>query len=409
MSSLDQESLKNMTQYHRLSVYDNQVRIFLWKIYAYSFLDQFILLFTSYSLFFRDSGLQPLQIGVLYGILPVTTFIFEVPTGVLADTYSRRTLLSLAQLLRAVAFLLWFIFQNYVSFAAGFALWGLSMTLISGTFESFVYDELKHFNREKEYERVRGRIDASHFAGLTLATFFGGFVAAFGYEMVFIPSIAIPLAAASVILMTRPVHAVRSTGERQYWHIVCGAFTEMRGNPYLLRIMVYFAVSFGVIEGSNEFWVLYFGERGVVLGEIGIILAMANAATVLAGFTTHHWRAAERTMYLLMLVAGAVAIASTMFSTLASVCFSLIFCYTSQIAIIKCETRLQHAAQSHQRATVTSIRSLLTQMVTFVYFLVVGLLAEYFGYGSFFWLVGGVIGILSVIYMFLRYPRHVNE
>lgn len=385
------------------------MRPFLVKVYAYSFLDQFILLFTSYSLFFRDSGLSPFQIGILYGILPVTTFLFEVPTGVLADTYSRRTLLSLAQILRAIAFALWIVFQNYASFAAGFALWGLSMTLISGTFESFVYDELKHFNREQEYERVRGRIDASHFAGLTLATFLGGFIAAFGYEAVFVPSILIPVVAACVILTTRPVHAVRSTGEREYWHVVRGAFAEMRGNPYLLRIMGYFAVSFGVIEGSNEFWVLFFGERGVFLGEIGVILAMANAATVLAGFTTHHWKTTETTMYALMLVAGAAAVAATMFGTIASVCFSLLFCYASQVAIIKCETRLQHAVRSHQRATVTSVRSLLTQAVTFVYFLAVGLLAEIFGYGSFFWLAGGVIGVLSLAYMFFRHPRHADE
>ncbi len=385
------------------------MRSFLVKIYGYSFLDQFILLFTSYSLFFRDSGLTPFQISILYGILPVTTFLFEVPTGVLADTCSRRTLLFIAQLLRAVAFTLWIVFQNYVSFAVGFALWGFSMTLISGTFESFVYDELKHYNREGEYERVRGRIDASHFTGLTLATFLGGFVAMFGYEMVFVPSIMIPVVAACVILTTRPAHTVRSTGERKYWHILRGAFAEMHGNPYLLRIVAYFALSFGVIEGSNEFWVLYFGERGVGLEEIGVILAMANAATVLAGFTTHHWKATERMMYLLMLAAGIAAIAATTFSTLISVLFALLFCYTSQIAIIKCETRAQHAVQSHQRATVTSVRSLLTQIVTFAYFLAVGVLAERFGYGSFFWLVGGVISIISILHLFLKTKKRTLE
>lgn len=382
------------------------MRNFLLKIYTYSFLDQFILLFTSYSLFFRDSGLQPLQIGVLYGILPVTTFIFEVPTGVLADTYSRRTLLCIAQLLRATAFAMWILFPHYVSFAAGFALWGFSMTLISGTFESFVYDELKFFNREQEYERVRGRIDASHFGGLTLATLLGGFLTEFGYQAVFVPSIAMPVIAASVILTTRPAHMVRSTGERQYLHVLLAAFTEMRGNLYVMRMVAYFALSFGVIEGSNEFWVLYFGERGVGLVEIGVVLAMANAATVLAGFTTHHWKATEKTMNILMLTAGLAAVAATMVGVVSSVLLSLLFCYLSQVAIIKCETRVQHAVQSHQRATVTSVRSLVTQIVTLAYFLIVGLFAERWGYASFFWIVGGVMIVTSLIYIALGSTKH---
>lgn len=385
------------------------MRSFLVKIYAYSFLDQFILLFTSYSLFFRDNGLSPLQIGVVYGILPLTTFLLEVPTGVLADTYSRRSILSIAQVLRAVAFALWILFPHFASFVAGFALWGLSMTLISGTFESFVYDELKHFGREEEYERVRGRIDAAHFTGLTIATLLGGFLATFGYGVVFAPSIAVPVGAMFVILSTRPVHGMRSTGEARYWQTVREAFAEMKGNPYLLRIIAYFMVSFGVIEGSNEFWVLYFGERGVDLAKIGVILAVSNAATALAGFTTHHWKTGERTMHLLMLLAGVSAIAATAYGVFASVLFGMLFCYASQVAIIKSETRAQHAVRSHRRATITSVRSLLTQIVTFGYFLLVGVLASRFGYASFFWLVGAVISVLSVAYMFLKHPAHADE
>lgn len=378
---------------------------FLWKIYIYSFLDLFILLFTSYSLYFRDAGLEPLQIGALFSILPLTTLLFEVPTGVLADKYSRRILLSVAQLFRAFGFTLWIMFPNFLNFVFGFALWGLSTSLISGTFESFVYDELKQFGRETEYERVRGKVEAFRFVGLMLATFLGGFIALHSYEAVFIPSIIVPIIAAGVILTTRPVHAVRSTGERKYWHILHQALIEFHGNSYLLLIVSYFVLCFGVIDGSEEFWVLYFGERGVGLAEIGVILGVVNAVTALAGFTTHYWKTSEKTMYLLMLFAGIVAIMSTFFDLWITVPLSLLFSYAAQVAVIKCETRVQHAVQSHQRATVLSIRSLLTQVVTLGYFLIVGFLAGQQGYRSFFWMVGGIISVLSVLYMFIKYPK----
>lgn len=393
----------------RVLVYANQVKTFLWKIYTYAFLDLFILLFTSYSLYFRDSGLEPLQIGALFGVLPLTTLLCEVPTGVLADKYSRRMLLSIAQLIRASGFAMWILFPSYMSFIIGFALWGFSTSLISGTFESFIYDELKYFGRETEYERVRGKVEAFRFVGLMLATFFGGFIALHSYEAVFIPSIIVPIVSAVLILTTRPVHSVRSTGERKYWHILREAFTEFRGNSYLLLIVSYFVLCFGVIDGSEEFWVLYFRERGVGLAGIGVILGVVNAVTALAGFTTHYWKTTERSMYLLMLIAGIAAINSTLFRLWITIPLSLLFSYVAQVAVIKSEARVQHAVQSHQRATVLSIRSLLAQLVTLGYFLAVGYFSEKYGYVSFFWIVGGVIAVLSALYIFIKHPKQTLE
>lgn len=372
---------------------------FLRKIYAYVFFDQFILLYTAYSLLFQDTGLSPMQIGLLFGILPVTTVLLEVPTGVLADTYSRRNILCCAQLLRAVGYALWLVVGTYAGFAAGFLLWGVSLTLVSGTFESYVYDELKQFGREREYERIHGKIDASRFLGLTLATFLGGFIAEYGYAYVLWPSVVAPVIAGGIILSTKSVHAVRSTQERTYWRVLLDAAKEAGGNPHLLGIIAFFAVVFGVIEASNEYWALYFRERGVTVSSVGVILAASNAATALAGLTVGRWTIGERGVYLLVLVAGLAAIFLTFLSVPAAVALSLVFCYLSQVGLIKYEARLQHAVSSHQRATVTSMKSLLAQAFSFAYFLALGVLARDYGYASFFVLLGGVIGGISLLYL----------
>jgi len=65
-----------------------------------------------------------------------------VPSGAWADVVDRRRLLVLSAVLLAAAFVVWTLVPGYAGFAIGFALWGLSSAIESGTFESLLYDEL---------------------------------------------------------------------------------------------------------------------------------------------------------------------------------------------------------------------------------------------------------------------------
>ena len=67
---------------------------FLKKIYLYSFLNGFNLIFPIFTLLFSKHGLNTVEISLLIAIWSVTTIVFEVPAGVLADKYSRRNLLA---------------------------------------------------------------------------------------------------------------------------------------------------------------------------------------------------------------------------------------------------------------------------------------------------------------------------
>ena len=54
----------------------------------------------------------------------------------------RRRLLVLGAALYTGCFALWTVVPTYAAFAGGFVLWGLSGSLVSGTYEAYVYDHL---------------------------------------------------------------------------------------------------------------------------------------------------------------------------------------------------------------------------------------------------------------------------
>jgi MFS transporter, DHA3 family, tetracycline resistance protein len=86
--------------------------------------------------------LSPLQLVLMGTAMEGAVFLFEVPTGVLADTYSRRLSLIVGYLgMGASWFAVAFVSTPWIVIAL-WALWGLSYTFTSGAEEAWVADEI---------------------------------------------------------------------------------------------------------------------------------------------------------------------------------------------------------------------------------------------------------------------------
>lgn len=130
------------------------MKALIWKLYVYEFLGAFILIYPIYTILFKERGLDNFQISLLLIIWGAAHFILEVPTGAIADKYSRRNLLIAAELVKALGFLAWLIDQTFIGFAIGFVLWSISFALVSGTGSAFIYDELKNIGEEKDMKKL---------------------------------------------------------------------------------------------------------------------------------------------------------------------------------------------------------------------------------------------------------------
>ena len=88
------------------------------------------------------------------------------PSGAWADTVDRRHLLVLSAVVYAGAFSSWLLWPTFAGFALGFVLWGVSGSLMSGTFESLLYDELRGRGRGERVRRPgRARAESAALRG----------------------------------------------------------------------------------------------------------------------------------------------------------------------------------------------------------------------------------------------------
>jgi MFS family permease len=87
-------------------------------------------------------GLDPLQMVLVGTVLEVTCFLFEVPTGVVADVYSRRLSIIVGIALIGCAYALEGAIPLFWAALGGQVFWGVGYTFTSGATQAWITDEI---------------------------------------------------------------------------------------------------------------------------------------------------------------------------------------------------------------------------------------------------------------------------
>lgn len=87
-------------------------------------------------------GLNPLQLVLVGTVLEATCFLFEVPTGVVADVYSRRLSILIGVVLIGFGFMLEGSVPMFWAVIGAQVLWGIGYTFTSGATEAWITDEI---------------------------------------------------------------------------------------------------------------------------------------------------------------------------------------------------------------------------------------------------------------------------
>jgi DHA3 family tetracycline resistance protein-like MFS transporter len=89
----------------------------------------------------QDVGVNPLQLVLLGTVSEIATFLFEVPTGVIADTFSRRLSIIIGLLLSGAAIVVAGLMPVYGLILVAAIVRGIGGTFLSGAWEAWITDE----------------------------------------------------------------------------------------------------------------------------------------------------------------------------------------------------------------------------------------------------------------------------
>lgn len=146
----------------------------------------------------RDLHMSPLQLVLMGTVMEAAVFLFEVPTGVVADTYSRPASLVVSFVLQGAAIAIVGLAAHPALAIAAWGFWGFGYTFMSGAWQAWITDEVGVDRVGAVFLRGARISFVGSFLGLLIqaaiatqslraAVVFGGVVtAAFGLACIFV-------------------------------------------------------------------------------------------------------------------------------------------------------------------------------------------------------------------------------
>lgn len=326
------------------------------------FFEEFVLLYPVYTVLFTRTGLSPAEISSLFAVWSFTAFAAELPSGVLADTFSRRRLIVAGPLVTAAGFALWVVAPSYPAFAAGFMLWGLGQALISGALEALVYEGLDRAGAAGSYARVLGRAAAVRTTAVMVASALAGPVlTAGGYPALAVASVATLLVAAAIgrsfpepgARGRRAAAAPGADGETAvaaYLRVLRTGLAEVRTTAPVRRALAYAAALTG-LSSLDEYLPLLALATGVAEPAVPLVMLLFTAGDAAGGWLAgrgERWEAVALAVGAACLAAGSLAGTPTAMVLVAGA-FGVF-----RWAIVAAEARLQERVSDAARATVSS-------------------------------------------------------
>jgi DHA3 family tetracycline resistance protein-like MFS transporter len=98
-------------------------------------------------------GLNPLQLVLVGTLLETVSFLFEVPTGIIADVYSRKLSVMIGLLLIGLGFTVEGLFPFFGAVLIAQVIWGIGFTFVSGAREAWIADEISEEKAGKVYSK----------------------------------------------------------------------------------------------------------------------------------------------------------------------------------------------------------------------------------------------------------------
>lgn len=369
------------------------------------------------TLFLLDAGLSNLEAFAANAFFSVGMLVFEVPTGVVADTLGRRVSYLLGTITLSVTtvlyYLLWLTEAPFWAWAVVSVLLGLGFTFFSGAVEAWLVDALTATGYEGDLERVFGRGLALSGAAMFVGSLLGGVVAQatdLGVPFLIRAGILVVMFVVAALVMhdlgftpAGRAHPVRATKQ-----VVRASLTYGLGRPAVRYVMFasFFTsgVGFYVFYALQPYLVELWGDEGAytIAGLAAAILSGSQiAGGWLAPWVRRRFRRRTTTILASLVVGALVLVALGVFQNFwVALVLLVVWGLVDAAAGPVQQAYLNGMIPSQQRATVLSFDSLLGSAGGAVVQPVLGRSADVWGYAGSLAL-SGAIQALAVPFMWL--------
>jgi len=218
----------------------------------------FSMMFVTMSLYEATvAGLTPLQLVLVGTTVELSVFVFEIPTGVVADAFSRRLSIIIGYFLMGLGFLVEGLFPAFLPILLAQVLWGLGYTFTSGATQAWISDEVGEDSANQLFLRATRVGLTASLLGMGLAIFIGANNVALPIVFGAIGVLAIGVVLIFIMPETgfNPAPKEDRNNWQHMWHTFNEGLKSVRSRPRLIAILGV-GLFYGLYsEGFDRLWV----------------------------------------------------------------------------------------------------------------------------------------------------------
>ena len=211
----------------------------------------------------QEAGLDPVQLILVGTVLETSIFLFEVPTGVIADVHSRRLSLIIGYALIGLGLVLEGALPVFATILVAQAMWGIGFTFTSGARQAWLADELEDgigagqiFLKGAQLEQIGA------LAGIALSVVLA--TISLALPLVVGGIMFVTLAAALGVMMPElgfnPTPSTNRTSWREMRTTFAAGVTTTRTHPVLMAIIAIELFAGASSEPFDRLWTLHMLE-----------------------------------------------------------------------------------------------------------------------------------------------------
>ena len=317
-------------------------------------------------------GYNLVDIGIAETVFHITSLIFEIPSGVLADVFGRKKMLIVSSIMRMIGNIIMILSDNLFTVCLSIAFHALSYNFSSGTGDALAYDSLKAANAESRFERFESDQLMIYRLCSGISTLCAGFALFIGHRLAYGTDLITGVIQIAVLMSLSEMYAPapEQSGSIAARLAIClkESFTFMKSAKRAMKLMIV-----NSLIGAADTLLLFFlqaklPERGIPHRLLGAALLFMEIGGIIGSkLITKLPKLSYRCVFCIssvMVLAGIVAEHSPMYAVMALGGF--IAAVADDALQVRTNVLLQDMFPSEQRATLTSLESFTFSVIMIV-------------------------------------------
>ncbi len=337
-------------------------------------------------IYYLQKGFTYGQIGLVSALSALGFFLFEVPTGVVADRVSRKTSVLIGIALFSLGTIILIFLRNFPMLIAYALISSLGATFVSGSLQAWLFDNLKHLGMEGRFREVMR--DAKSLGLLISAVTIplGAFLAQFyGFTLPLAMTLAVEVLM-FFVAFSIPEYEFRKPDVSYHLHVL-GSARELLRRDILWFVLFSIFVALSMNQ-FRKFFEPYLGEmlaRSLgttlmgTLGLLGVVEVIIKALPKLIGVRLRdEW---SRKAYELapVLTPFLTLLSAIYMNPLFVVVLGMVAALVNAAFAFNFSVEFQHRIPSEKRATITSLDMMFSATVMALFYTVYGFAVDWLG------------------------------